>query len=152
MLAAPRPPTQRHVARALHCAALARFTPPLSLLDRGRLAGIRGHGAGAWLAALPTVGSAGTRPPGPLMRAATRVWLGVPPVATHTRVCCVCRADVDPHGAHFLGDCPKRAPGRARRHSSILYLVSDALAASPAWTDVVLVQARRRTRTLTHAA
>jgi len=141
MLAAPRPPTQRDLARGVHRAALARLTPPLSVLDRGRLAGVRGHGAGAWLAALPTAGIAGTRLSVPLMRAAARLWLGVPPVATHARLRCVCGADVDPHGAHFLGDCPERAPGRTRRHSRILYLVRDALVASPEWTDVVLERA-----------
>ncbi|OSX79184.1 hypothetical protein BU14_0085s0035 [Porphyra umbilicalis] len=65
ILAAPRPPTQRDLARGVYRAALVRITPP-------------------------TVA---------------------------------------------------RAPGRTRRHSRILYLVRDALAASPEWTDVVLEQA-----------
>ena len=84
MPAAPRPPMQRDPALGVHRAALARLTPPLSLLDRDRPAVVRGHGAGAWVAALPTAGVTGTRLPGPLMRAAVRLWLGVPPVATHT--------------------------------------------------------------------
>jgi len=110
-------------------------------LDRGRLAGVRGHGVSAWLAALPNAGLTGTLLPVPFMRVAVRLWLGVPPVATYMRLCCVCVADVDPHGALFVGDCSERAPGRTRRHSRILYLVRDALAASPEWTDVVLEQA-----------
>jgi len=73
MLVAPRPPTQQELERGVHRAALARLTPPLSLLDRGRLAGVRGHGAGAWLSALPIAGFSGTRLPGALMRAATRL-------------------------------------------------------------------------------
>ena len=62
-------------------------------------------------------------------------------VATHTRLRCVCGADVDPHGAHFLGDCTERAPRRTRGHSCIFYIVRDALAASPEWTAVVLERA-----------
>jgi len=123
--------TQRHPAWGVLRAALARLTPPLSRLDCGRPAGVRGHGAGAWLAARPTAGLIGTRLAGPLMRAAVRLSLGVPSVATNTRLRCVCGADVDPHGAHLLGDCPERAPGRARRHFRIIYFVRDALAASP---------------------
>jgi len=123
--------TRRHPAWGELRAALARLTAPLSRLDCGRPAGESGHGAGACLAARPTSGLIGTRLEGPLMRAAVRLSLGVPSVATHTRLRCVCRADVDTHGAHLLGDCPKRAPGRARRQFRIIYFVRDALAASP---------------------
>jgi len=76
MLAAPRLPTQWYLARGVHRAALARLTPPLSLLDRCRRVGVSGHGAGARLAALPAAGITGTSLPGLLMRAPTRLWLG----------------------------------------------------------------------------
>jgi len=70
------PRTQRDQSVPAHAVARARLLEDLPLGQRAGYAACHGHGASAWLAALPTPGVKGTAIHGAAMHAATRMWLG----------------------------------------------------------------------------
>jgi len=73
------------------------------------------------------------------MRMATRLWLGVPPVApTLVARRCHCGAVVDAHGVHFLAACRAGATASSMtaRHHALVQRTADALRAHPQWRNV----------------
>jgi len=130
--------SQRDLSLPVHAAARARLFEGLSPEARVRLAACHGHGAAAWLSALPTPGVAGTAIHGAAMRTAVRLWLGAPPRSAPPPAWCSCRAAVTPDGCHFLGTCAVQRGRRQRLHNHIVHLLAAALRRTGAWGDVVV--------------
>ena len=140
LLGGARAPSQRDLAGPVHLAALERLRASLpDIADLARLAACHGAGAGLWLSALPAPGRPAGAIGGRAMRMATRLWLGVPPVArTAVARRCACGAAVDPYGVHFLAACgaPSCISNSTFRHNTLVARTADALRAHPQWRDV----------------
>eukprot|EP00168_Porphyra_purpurea_P021060 TRINITY_DN916_c0_g1_i1.p2 TRINITY_DN916_c0_g1~~TRINITY_DN916_c0_g1_i1.p2 ORF type:complete len:352 (-),score=54.24 TRINITY_DN916_c0_g1_i1:105-1160(-) len=130
--------TQRELSLPVHAAARARLYEDLSLGQRASLAACHGHGAAAWLSALPTPGVGGTAISGVAMRAAVRVWLGAPPRSEPPGARCRCGATVDAGGRHFLGACEVQRGRHMRLHNHIVHLLAAALRHAAVWGDVAV--------------
>jgi len=140
LLGGDRAPSQRDLAAPVHLAALERLRAGLiDTADRARLAACRASGAGRWLSALPAPGRLAGVIGGRAMRLATRLWLGVPPVApAAVGRRCACGTLVDAFGVHFLAVC-RASPsttGALFRHNALVARTADALRAHPQWRDV----------------
>ena len=140
LLGGDRVPSQRDLTAPVHLAALERLRA--GLVDTGdlaRLAACRGSGAGRWLSALPAPGRPAGVFGGRAMRLATRLWLGMPPVApVAVGRRCACGTMVDAFGLHFLAAC-RASPtttGLTFRHHALVARTADALRAHPQWWDV----------------
>jgi len=110
LLEGARALSRRDLAGPVHLAALKRLRASLpDNADLARPAACYGAGAGLWLSALPAPGRPAGAIGGQAMRMATRLWLGVPPVArTAVARRCASGSAVDAYGIHFLAAC--RAP------------------------------------------
>ena len=130
--------SQRDLSLPVHAAARARLFEGLSPEARVRLAACHGHGAAAWLSALPTPGVTGTAISGVAMHAAVRLWLGAPPRSTPPGARCRCGAAVGVDGRHFLGTCAVQRGRHMRLHNHLVQLVAAALRRSGVWGSVVV--------------
>eukprot|EP00168_Porphyra_purpurea_P021062 TRINITY_DN916_c0_g1_i4.p2 TRINITY_DN916_c0_g1~~TRINITY_DN916_c0_g1_i4.p2 ORF type:complete len:273 (-),score=34.68 TRINITY_DN916_c0_g1_i4:487-1305(-) len=110
----------------------------MSLRQRSSLAACHGHGAAAWLAALPTPGVTGTAISGVAMRTTVRMWLGAPPRSDPPGARCRCDAAVDVGGLHFLGTCEVQFGRHVRLHNRNVHLLAAALRRAGVWGDVAV--------------
>jgi len=142
LLGGARAPSQRDLAGPVHLAALERLRASLpDNADLARLAACHGAGAGLWLFALPARGRPAGAISGRAIRMATRLWLGVPPVArTAVARRCACGAAVDAYGFHFLAACGALSciSNSMFRRNTLVARTADALRAHPQWRDVVV--------------
>lgn len=130
--------SQRDFSLPAHAAARARIYAELSLWQRAGLAACQGHGAAAWLSALPSPGVGGAAIPGVAMRTAVRLWLGVAPRSVPPAARCRCGAAADAAGRHFLAACPEQRPRHARLHHHVVHLVAEALRRAEGWGEVAV--------------
>jgi len=130
--------THQDLSLPAHAAARACLFAELNLQQRAAVAACHGHGASAWLAALPTPGLNGTGIHGVAMRAAARVWLGAPAHAGLRGRVCACGAAVGASGAHFLGTCVVQRGRHQRLHSHVVRLLAAALRRAGGWTDIAV--------------
>jgi len=128
--------SQRDLSIPAHAAARARLFEGLPLEQRAGFAASHGHGAAAWLSALPTPGVTGTAVHGEAMRAATRVWLGGPPMAGLRGRVCSCGLAVGAAGSHFFGTCAVQRGRHKRLHNHVVLLLAAALRNSGMWGEV----------------
>lgn len=128
--------SQRDFSLPAHAAARARQYAELPLWLRTGLAACQGHGAAAWLSALPTPGYGGTAIPGVAMRTAVRLWLGVAPRSSPPAARCRCGEAADAAGRHFLGACPEQRSRHTKLHHHVVHLVAEALRRAEGWGAV----------------
>ena len=119
--------TQRELSLPVHAAARARLYEDLPLGQRASLAACHGHGAAAWLSALPTPGVTGTAIRGTAMRAAVRMWLGAPAYAGLGARVCSCEAALGAAGTHFFGTCEVQRGRHKRLQDHVVLLLAAAL-------------------------
>ena len=143
LLGGARAPSQRDLAGPVHLSALKRLRASLpDNADLARLAACHGVGAGLWLSAFPAPGRPAGAMDGWTMRMATRLWLGVRPVArTAVARQCACGAAVDAYGVHFQAACSAVSciSNATFRHNALVARTAGALRAHPQWRDVVVV-------------
>jgi len=126
----------------VHFAGLERLRASLpDNADFALLAACHGSGAVLWLLAMPAPGCPAGAIGGRSMRMATRLWLGVPPVAlTAVARRCACGAAVDAYGVHLLAACsaPLCITNATSCHGTLLGRTADALRAHPQWQEFVV--------------
>jgi len=120
----------------VHAAARARLYEDLPLGQRASLAACHGHGAAAWLSALPTPGVTGTAIRSAAMRAAVRLWLGAPAYAGLGARVCSCGAALGAAGTHFFGTCEVQRGRHKRLHDHVVLLLAAALRRAGGWGAV----------------
>eukprot|EP00168_Porphyra_purpurea_P021061 TRINITY_DN916_c0_g1_i3.p2 TRINITY_DN916_c0_g1~~TRINITY_DN916_c0_g1_i3.p2 ORF type:complete len:382 (-),score=39.89 TRINITY_DN916_c0_g1_i3:15-1160(-) len=130
--------TQRELSLPVHAAARARLYEDFSLSQRAALAACLGHGAAAWLSAMPSPRVTGTAIYGTAMRVAVRVWLGAPSRSDPPSARCRCGAAVDEGGFHFLGACVVQRDRHQLLHNHIVPLLAAALRQAGVWRAVAV--------------